>query len=176
MKTNRSVHSVCLAAVAAFALGISAAPSVTAQPTAAQLRRQVVGMWELVSVVLEQDGKKVETFGENPKGLISYDANGNYVYAMARSDLPKLASNNRLAPTQDNAKAIAIGTLAAYGKWSFNDADGDMTMTITSSTFPNVNGTVQKRLITVSGDALRVTNPTPPAGGGTAYVVWKRVR
>jgi hypothetical protein len=148
---------------------------VTAQ-TASQLRQQVVGTWELVSVVLEQDGKKVETFGENPKGLISYDANGNYVYAMARSDLPKLASNNRLAPTQDNAKAIAIGTLAAYGKWSFNDADGDMTMTITSSTFPNVNGTVQKRLITVSGDALRVTNPTPPAGGGTAYVVWKRVR
>ncbi len=148
---------------------------VTAQ-TASQLRQQVVGTWELVSVVLEQDGKKVETFGENPKGLISYDANGNYVYAMARSDLPKLASNNRLAPTSEEAKAIAIGTLAAYGKWSFSDADGTMTMTITSSTFPNFNGAVQKRVITVSGDELRVTNPTPPAGGGTAYVVWKRVR
>jgi len=51
-----------------------------------------------------------------------------------------------------------------------------MTMRIEAGTFPNFNGAEQRRLIAVTGDELRVTNPTPPTGGGTAYIVRKRVR
>lgn len=45
------------------------------------------------------------------------------------------------------------------------------------STFPNWNGTDQKRLFTLSGDQLTLTNPTPSvAGAGTFRVVWKRTK
>jgi hypothetical protein len=176
MKLNPGQAPGHLAAVALFVLGMTGAPSVTAQQTAAPLRQQIVGTWELVSVALERDGKKLETFGPSPKGMISYDANGNYVYALMRNDLPKVASNNRLEPTPEESKAMATGVLAAYGTYGFNDADGTMTMRIDSSTFPNFNGADQKRVVTINGDELRVVNPTPPAGGGTAYLVWRRAK
>jgi hypothetical protein len=51
-----------------------------------------------------------------------------------------------------------------------------MTMRIAAGSFPNWNGSEQKRIITISGDEMRVTNPTPPSGGGTAYLVWKRLK
>jgi hypothetical protein len=49
-------------------------------------------------------------------------------------------------------------------------------MKIEASSFPNWDGAEQKRTITVTGDEMRVLNPTPPSGGGTAYVVWRRVK
>jgi hypothetical protein len=145
------------------------------QTQAVDIKEQVVGSWALVNVVLEQGAVKNETFGPNPKGMLTYDSKGNFVYVIVRADLPKIASNNRLTPTADESKALATGVLAAYGKYGFNP-DGTMTMKIEAGTFPNFDGAEQKRLIAVTGDELRVTNPTPPAGGGTAYIVWKRVR
>jgi len=36
-------------------------------------------------------------------------------------------------------------------------------MKIEASSFPNWNGAEQKRTITVTGDEMRVINPTPPS-------------
>jgi len=80
-----------------------------------------------------------------------------------------------MAPSAEESKALASGLLVTYGKYSVND-DGTVTLKIDASSFPNWNGAEQKRVITVTGDEMRVTNPTPPSGGGTAYVVWKRVK
>ncbi|MBS1133973.1 MAG: hypothetical protein H6R02_1114 [Burkholderiaceae bacterium] len=146
-----------------------------AQAVTSDIKEQIVGSWTLLSVVLEQGGAKTEVFGPNPKGMLTYDAKGNYAYVILRADLPKIASNNRMSPTPEESKAISTGVLAAYGKYSFNP-DGTMTMRIDGGTFPNFDGAEQKRLIALNGDELRVTNPTPPAGGGTAYILWKRLR
>jgi hypothetical protein len=40
------------------------------------LKEQIVGTWSAVSQYVEQDGKKLEPFGENPKGIVVYDNNG----------------------------------------------------------------------------------------------------
>jgi hypothetical protein len=149
---------------------------VAAQSKAADLRQQIVGAWTLVNVVLEQGGTKSEPFGPNPKGIATWDANGNFIHVLFRADLPKVASNNRMAPTPEEGKALAAGMLVTYGKYSISDADGSVTMKIEASSFPNWNGAEQKRTITVAGDEMRVINPTPPSGGGTAYVVWRRVK
>ncbi|MBL8485451.1 MAG: lipocalin-like domain-containing protein, partial [Rhodocyclaceae bacterium] len=46
---------------------------------------------------------------------------------------------------------------------------------IDGSTFPNWDGDEQKRVVTVSGDELKIINPSA-AVGGTAYSVWKRAK
>ena len=58
------------------------------------------------------------------------DANGRYVLAIARADLPKVASNNRTTATPEENKAIVQGSLTHFGTVSVNAADKTMTFKI----------------------------------------------
>ena len=50
-----------------------------------------------------------------------------------------------------------------------------MSLHIEGNSFPNSADQDQKRVMTVKGDELRITNPTATIGG-VAYVVWKRAK
>ena len=141
----------------------------------AQTAKDFVGTWTLVSAVTEQGGNKTDTFGPNPKGILIVDANGRYVIAFARADLPKVASNNRTTATAEENKAIVGGSLAHFGTLSVNAADKTFTFKIETATFPNWSGTEQKRPFTISSDQLQYT-AAAASGGGTATVVWKRAK
>jgi hypothetical protein len=142
----------------------------------AQTTKDLVGTWTLVSNVTEQGGNKTDTYGPNPKGILIVDANGRYVLAIARADLPKIASNNRTTATPEENKAIVQGSITHFGTLSVNAADKTITFKIeTYTTFPNADGTEQKRPFTVTGDELKLTVPAA-SGGGTATAVWKRAK
>jgi hypothetical protein len=141
----------------------------------AQTTKDLAGTWTLVSNVNEQGGNKTDTFGPNPKGILMVDANGRYVLAIARADLPKVASNNRTTATPEENKAIVGGSITHFGTVSVNAADKTITFKIETATFPNLDGTEQKRPFTVTGDELQYTN-TAASAGGTSTVVWKRAK
>ena len=141
----------------------------------AQTAKDLVGTWTLVSVVTEQGGNKTDTFGPNPKGILTVDANGRYVLAIARAGLPKVASNNRTTATPEENKAIVGGSITHFGTLSVNAADKTITFKIETATFPNWDGTEQKRPFTLTGDELKYT-AAAASGGGTASVVWKRAK
>src|SRR2546427_82095 len=141
----------------------------------AQTAKDLVGTWTLVSTVTEQGGNKTDIYGPNPKGILMVDANGRYVIAFARADLPKIASNNRTTATPEENKAIVGGSITHFGTISVNAADKTFTFKIETATFPNWSGTAQKRPFTISGDQLRYT-AAAASGGGTATVVWKRAK
>jgi hypothetical protein len=103
------------------------------------------------------------------------DANGRYVLAIVRAGLPKVASNNRTTATPEENKAIVGGSITHFGTLSVNAADKTITFKIETSTFPNLDGTEQKRPFTVTGDELKYTN-TAASAGGTSTVVWKRAK
>ena len=141
----------------------------------AQTVKDLAGTWTIVSNVNEQDGKKTDAFGPHPTGSLIVDANGRYILVIARADLPKVASNNRTTGTPEENKAIVQGSITHFGTVSVNAADKTMTFKIETSTFPNLDGTEQKRPFTVIGDELKLTVPAA-SGGGTASVVWKRAK
>ena len=141
----------------------------------AQTTKDLAGTWTLVSSVTEQGGNKTDTFGPNPKGILTVDANGRYVIAVARAGLPKVASNNRTTATPEENKAIVGGSNTHFGTLSVNAADKTITFKIETSTFPNWDGTEQKRAFTITGDELQYT-AAAASGGGTATVVWKRTK
>ena len=80
-------------------LALALAGPTAVQAQAGDLKRQIVGAWTLAEVVLEQGGKRLEPFGPDPRGFMSYDADGNFVSVLLRGDPPKVASNNRITPT-----------------------------------------------------------------------------
>jgi len=147
------ISAVLLAAV----LGIGAA---AAQP-AKSLREQLVGTWNFViAEITAADGKKTLPFGDKPKGQIIFTEDGHFSQVHVSSGLPRIASNNRLAGTDADNRAIVHGTLALFGTYSVDEAKKTLTFNIVASTYPNQEGTSQTRTIDrLTADEFRNTNP-----------------
>ena len=142
----------------------------------AQTAKDLVGTWTLVSITLEQDGKKTDFYGPNPKGQRAYDPSGRFSEVITRADLPKFASNNRQTGTPEENKAVVQGSIAYFGTYSVSETDKLVTYHLEGSTFPNWRGADQKRLFKISGDELTLSNATPSTGSGNARAVWKRAK
>ena len=143
----------------------------------AQTAKDLVGTWMLVSITLDQDGKKTDFYGPNPQGQVMYDANGQFSLIITRSDLPKFASKNRMTGTPEENEAIVHGSLAYFGTYSVSETDKVIATHIESCTFPNWNGIDRKTSFNISGDELSTTvisGPLTSIGAGRSYVVWKR--
>ena len=101
------------------------------------LKDQLVGTWEIVSWErTNPDGTKAQAFGANPKGINVFGADGRFVVFFTRADLPKLASNDRLKSTPQEAKAIVDGSIAYHGTYSVDEATKTIVLNIENTTFP----------------------------------------
>jgi len=136
-------------------------------------KTELVGTWTLASNTNTNPG--VKNFGPND-GVAIFQANGRFSLQLVRSDLRKFASNNRDKGTPDENQAVVQGSITYFGTYSVNEGDGTLTLHIERSSFPNWNGTDQKRLIgSLTADELKYTNPAASVGG-TAELTWKRVK
>jgi len=164
-----------LAATAASLLLLSLA--LPAGDAAAQGAKSLAGSWTLVSAdIIDTAGKMTPIFGPNPRGSLIFASNGQYSLNLARASLPKFASNNRAKGTPEENQAVVAGSIAHFGKYTVDEKDKSFTFNVETSTFPNWDGTTQKRAFTVSGDELKYTNPVASAGGGRVDLVWKRAK
>ena len=150
--------------ISAALLGIGALATshfaAQAQP-ARTLREQLAGTWNFViAEITTADGKKSFPFGERPKGMLILTADGHFSQVHVSGDLPKIASNNRLAGTDADNRAIVHGSLALFGTYSVDEDKKTVTFKIEASTFPNQAGTSQTRTIDLlTADEFRNTNP-----------------
>ena len=163
-----------LPATSAFVLVAAGLEPDPASGQQKSLKEQIVGTWKYVSVDnVRPDGSRAPLFGPNPQGRATFDSQGNYVLMTARSDQPKFASNDRNQGTNDEYKAVGQGSIAHFGRYEVNETDKTITFRIETSTFPNWNGTSQKRPFSIAGDELRWVTPSA-SSGGSAEVVLKR--
>ena len=140
------------------------------------LKEQIVGTWTMVSNVnTRPDGTKYEALGPNPRGVFTLDANGHFAITILGDARRKFASNNRLEGTAEENKAAVQGSIAYFGTYTVNEADHTINVHIERCSFPNWDGTDQKRSITITGDEMKYTN-TAASGGGKAELVWKRAK
>ena len=147
----------------------------TALPAAAQsLKDQVVGTWELVSLVVHQGEKKVELFGPNPRGIQVMTADGHFTNIITRESLPLYAGANRMQGTAEEYTAIGKGSNALFGTYEVDEKEGVVTFNVDVSTFPNWEGERQRRVSWIEGDIWHYTNPMTAIGPGRVEVIWKR--
>lgn len=137
---------------------------------------QLTGAWTLASVYVGEGDKKAEPYGPSPKGALLLAPNGSFALTIVRAGLGKFASNNREQGTVEENTAVVKGSLAYFGSYTVTEAEHVIEVKIDGSTFPNFDGTSQKRLFKLSGDELTLTNAAPSGGGGTAVQVWKRAK
>ena len=161
-----------------FASGaVLASVAMFLSPTAlAQSASDVVGTWSLVSSVTEKDGTRTDQFGSGAKGMMTLDADGHFMLTIIGPALPKFASNNRAEGTTEENKAVVSKSIAMIGTYSVNAADQTLTFKVDSATFPNWNGTEQKRLLSSGNkDELKYITPTA-SSGGVGTVTWRRAK
>jgi hypothetical protein len=161
-------------AAGALALALSLG-SATAQQS---LRDKLIGTWTfVVAEITAPDGKKSFPFGETPKGLLIFTADSHFSQIHIASDVPKIASNNRLNGTAEEYAAIMRRTLSMFGTYKVDETKKMVTFEIMSSTYPNAQGQSQLRTIDkLTDDEFVNSNPDVAGGRGSAFNLYKRVK
>ena len=176
MKTSIYKFVAILSVVTMFAVTMPFAVSDTcAQQKAANTAEQLIGHWTLVSITNVENGKITEPLGSNPKGVFIFDRSGRYAVLHFRADLPKFASNRRDKGTPEENKAVVHGSSAHFGTYTVNEKEGSYSVHPEAATFPNWVGVDQKRFFSISGDELKITNPSG-SRGGTSTLILKRAK
>ena len=141
----------------------------------AQSAKQLADTYSGVSfTTTDAAGNSTPVYGPNPRALLVLTADGHYNMVIMRESLPKFVSNSRLKGTAEENQAVIAGSLGHFGKYTIDEKDNSITFHIDSATFPNWDKTSQKRPLTLKADQFSYT--TAATGGGTAEVVWKRVK
>ena len=137
-----------------------------------------VGSWKLVSLDARgSDGEIIYPFGQNPVGMIAYDAKGHMSVHVMCLDRPAFASGDQHTGTTEEIKSALEGYIAYYGTYMVNEEAGTVIHRVEASLFPNWIGIEQKRFFKLSGDRLTLSTPPIPYRGShrTVTLVWERV-
>ena len=150
----------------------------SAQSLATQAIRNedLTGIWSLVAVENSNpDGRKTLPYGENPKGMLVLEKNGNYAIQILKANRPKVAAGDKNKATPEENAALVQGNNSHFGTYTLNDKLHTITFRVETAFYPNWEGTVQERRYTFKGDELKyiVTNTTN-GGEVIASVVWRR--
>jgi hypothetical protein len=140
------------------------------------LRDQLIGTWTYVSSTgKREDGSNVPR--PNLRGSVTYTADGHFHFITTPVDAPNYTSGDPARPSQDEAMAIALRSIAYTGTYTVDESTRTILPTVEASTFPNLVGAPnQRRVVTAIGpDEMRFTNPRTPAGV-TLEFVWKRAK
>src|ERR1700736_2189213 len=96
-----------LRTIAAATLALVVSVGAAAAQPAKSLRDQIVGTWNfVVAEITAPDGKKSFPFGETPKGILIFTADGHFAQIHVAGDVPRIASNNRMTATPEEYTGI----------------------------------------------------------------------
>lgn len=130
---------------------------------------QFVGTWELVSQDTHYaDGSIVPSRGENPIGLLIYDANGKMAVQLMRTDddAPKFTDISKL-------ETAMSGYHAYFGTYEVDASKNIVRHYVTGSAYFAYRETVQERHYEFSGDLLTLKALAPQIHA-VRVLVWRK--
>lgn len=140
----------------------------------------LLGRWNIIS--WEQrydDGRVTHPLGTALEGFIQYDANGQMICMIGRTDRPNFSTGGQWNASNDEKAAAYSSYLAYAGRYSVN---GDwVTHHVDLSLFPNWKNGDQKRRVELipgaAGDKLNIVARLEEgtAEARSAVLAWKRL-
>jgi hypothetical protein len=138
----------------------------------AELKRQIVGTWALVSVVYEDIATKERTpvYGEHPRGIQIATPEGRWLALMT--------AEGRSIPKTDEDQAQALKTMIAY-TGHYRVENGQVITKVEAAWNEAWVGGEQVRNIRLEGDRLYIESPPIPHPNiddktVRVIVVWQR--
>lgn len=145
----------------------------------AQSSVQWTGTWKLLDVVnTNPDGSTVRPYGNDPSGILVFDAQGNYSIQILKAQRPKVVSGDKNKCTPEEYAALVQGSNSHFGKYIFDTKSQTVVFKIEGASFPNWEGTEQKRFYTIKDDVIsyKVTQTTQGGSSVVAEVSWRKVK
>ncbi len=159
-----------IGAIVAMLAGLAAADAQVRTPSF-----PLQGTWTLVAAdKVLPDGETTRDYGEHPKGRLVVDARGRYSLQIFKSERLRFATDNKADGSTDEMKSAVMGSSTHYGTMTMDERAGVLVFAIEGSSFPNWEGTTQRRLYSLNGAELRYKVP-PRADGSVPVSVWRRV-
>jgi hypothetical protein len=134
------------------------------------------GTWTLVAADrIGADGVQRRDYGEHPAGRMIVDAEGRYAIAIYSDERPRYAAGDKARGTAAEHAAAALGSSTHFGTLVVDSAT--LRFRIERASFPNWEGTEQRREYRLRGDTLSYRVPASASGNGSVAIsVWRRVR
>ena len=133
------------------------------------------GTWTLVAAdKILADGTTTRDYGEHPKGRLVVDGNGRYSLQIFKSERLRFASDGKADGSADEFKSAVMGSSTHYGTLAIDERGRVLVFAIEGASFPNWEGTTQRRQYTLRGAELRYEVPAR-ADGSTPVSVWRRL-
>ena len=133
------------------------------------------GTWTLVAAdKVLPGGETTRDYGESPKGRLVVDAKGRYSLQIFKSERLQFASDSKADGSADEVRSAVMGSSTHYGTVTIDQPAGVLVFSIEGSSFPNWEGTTQRRQYTLDGAELRYKVP-PRADGSIPVSVWHRL-
>ena len=141
--------------------------------TEAQLRARLIGSWRLVSWDWhDASGAVSSPLGDDPAGLLMYDAAGTVSAQLMRRNQPRFQDDDWRSATAEEKAAAWSAYFGYFGTYTIDEAAGTITHHIDGSWFPNLVGTEQVRRYSLDGNRLSLHAETP---WGHVGIVWEKV-
>jgi hypothetical protein len=169
---RRNILGIAVTAILALALPGAANAQ---QKTIKELLR---GAWTLLLVDgVKDDGTHVPLYGPNPMGTVMFSGTGRFAAVVMRSDLKPFASDDPNKWTVAENKAVVTGSLSEFGTYTTDEAGKTINLRIEGSSFPNLDYTIAKRMVTaITDEVLTYNGPGPVLGFDHIELVWKKVK
>lgn len=133
------------------------------------------GTWTLVAADKRlPDGSTTRDYGEHPKGRLVVDAQGRYSLQIFKSERRRFAADGKADGSADEFRSAVMGSSTHYGAMAIDERAGVLVFSIEGASFPNWEGTTQRRQYTLDGAELRYEVP-PRADGSIPVSVWHRL-
>ncbi|HEY0504660.1 MAG TPA: lipocalin-like domain-containing protein [Lysobacter sp.] len=133
------------------------------------------GTWTLVAAdKILPDGGTTRDYGDHPKGRLVVDATGRYSLQIFKSERARFASDSKADGSVDEFRSAVMGSSTHYGTMTIDEPAAVLVFSIEGSSFPNWEGTTQRRQYTLHGAELRYKVP-PRADGSVPVSVWHRL-
>jgi hypothetical protein len=133
------------------------------------------GTWTLVAAdKILPGGALARDYGEQPKGRLIVDTQGRYSLQIFKSERLRFTTDSKANGSTDAFKSAVMGSSTHYGTVTIDQKAGQLVFSIEGSSFPNWEGTVQRRQYKLEGKQLSYQVP-PRADGSIPISVWRRL-
>ncbi|MGN7726750.1 lipocalin-like domain-containing protein [Luteimonas sp. 22616] len=133
------------------------------------------GTWTLVAAdKILPGGTRARDYGAQPKGRLVVDTRGRYSLQIFKSERLRFVIDSKADGSVDEFKSAVMGSSTHYGTVTIDDKAGQLVFSIEGASFPNWEGTVQRRQYQLEGKELSYQVP-PRADGSIPISVWRRL-
>ena len=136
---------------------------------------EIIGTWLLESIYyINRQGKRIDLYGEHPRGILMYDKHGYMNAQLGQSDRTHL---QQLSEESTGLKEQSFDTFMAYYGKFYEKEPGVIIHDVIGCMKPSWEGLQEIRIIDIQEDRLYITTPTMQLDGSETKieVYWKRV-